>query len=149
MGRNVPVPTLQRPRSGIDTRRLLLLAALVVAGLWLWDVPWLAPLRLLVVLVHETGHALATLAFGGRVERVVIGADESGQCLSALPAGWLPQVAVYSAGYVGSAVSGALQLILAFRFRLHRAVLMAMGIWVTGDGAGLRRQRLHPRLLPR
>jgi hypothetical protein len=113
---------------------LLLLVGIAAAALWLWDMPWLAPLRLLVVLVHETGHALATLAFGGRVERVVIGTDESGQCLSALPPGWLAQVAVYSAGYVGSAVSGALQLILAFRFRLHRAVLLAMGIWVTGMG---------------
>jgi len=121
-------------RGGVDTGRLLLLVGLAAAGLWLWDMPWLAPLRLLVVLVHETGHALATLAFGGRVERVIIGADESGQCLSALPPGWLAQVAVYSAGYVGSAVSGALQLILAFRFRLHRAVLLAMGIWVTGMG---------------
>ena len=122
------------PRRGIDATRLLLLSALVVAGLWFWNTPWLAPLRLLVVLVHETGHALATLAFGGRVERVIVGADESGQCLSSLPAGWLPQIAVYSAGYVGSAISGALQLVLAFRFRLHRPVLYAMGAWVTTMG---------------
>lgn len=128
------VPVSPRPRPGIDAGRLLMLAALVVAGLWFWNVPWLAPLRLLVVLVHETGHALATLLFGGRVERVIVGADESGQCLSSLPAGWLPQIAVYSAGYVGSAVSGALQLVLAFRFRLHRPVLYAMGAWVTAMG---------------
>jgi membrane-associated protease RseP (regulator of RpoE activity) len=87
-----------------------------------------------VVLVHETGHALATLLFGGRVERILVGADESGQCLSSLPAGWLPQIAVYSAGYVGSAISGALQLVLASRFRLHRGVLYAMGVWVTVMG---------------
>ena len=126
------VPTLLRPRSSIDTRRMLILAALVVAGLWFWSAPWLAPLRLLVVLVHETGHALATLLFGGRVERILVGADESGQCLSSVPAGWLPQIAVYSAGYVGSAVSGALQLILAFRFRLHRAVLFT-GLYALFD----------------
>ena len=128
------MPTSYRRPPGIDAGRLLLLAALVVAGLWFWSAPWLAPLRLLVVLVHETGHALATLAFGGRVERVIVGADESGQCLSSLPAGWLPQIAVYSAGYVGSALSGALQLLLAFRFRLHRAVLYAMAVWVTTMG---------------
>ena len=128
------MPASVDPRPGIDTGRLLLLGALVVAGLWFWSVPWLAPLRLLVVLVHETGHALATLLFGGRVERVLLGADESGQCLSSLPVGWLPRIAVYSAGYVGSALSGALQLILAFRFRLHRAVLYAMGAWVTAMG---------------
>ena len=106
----------------------------MLAALWFWNAPWLAPLRLLVVLVHETGHALATLLFGGRVERIIVGADESGQCLSSLPAGWLPQIAVYSAGYIGSAVSGALQLVLAFRFRLHRPVLYAMGVWVTAMG---------------
>jgi Peptidase M50B-like len=118
----------------LDASRLLALAVLAVVGVWLWEVPWLAPLRLLVVLVHETGHALATLAFGGRVERVVISANESGQCLSALPPGWMAQVAVYSAGYLGSALSGALQLVLAFRFRLHRPVLFAMGAWVTTMG---------------
>ena len=128
------MPTSVLSRSGIDPGRLMLLAALVAAGLWFWSAPWLAPLRLLVVLVHETGHALATLFFGGRVERVIIGADESGQCLSSLPAGWLPQIAVYSAGYVGSAVAGAIQLVLAFRFRLHRAVLYAMGVWVSAMG---------------
>jgi len=128
------VPSSLRPRSSLDAGRLALLAVLVLAGLFFWSAPWLAPLRLLVVLVHETGHALATLLFGGRVERILVGADESGQCLSALPAGWLPQIAVYSAGYVGSAVSGALQLVLAFRFRLHRAVLYAMGVWVTAMG---------------
>jgi membrane-associated protease RseP (regulator of RpoE activity) len=122
------------PRPSLARGRLLLLVALVLAALWFWSAPWLAPLRLLVVLVHETGHALATLLFGGRVERIVVGADESGQCLSSLPAGWLPQIAVYSAGYIGSAVSGALQLVLAFRFRLHRAVLYAMGVWVTAMG---------------
>lgn len=128
------MPSPLRPRTGLDSGRLLALAALVVAGVWFWNAPWLAPLRLLVVLVHETGHALATLVFGGRVERIIIGTDESGQCLSSVPAGWLPQIALYSAGYVGSAVSGALQLVLAFRFQLHRAVLYAMGTWVTAMG---------------
>jgi len=129
----LPSTTLQ-PRAGIAPGRLVILALLVLAGLWFWSSPWLAPLRLLVVLVHETGHAIATLVFGGRVERILVGADESGQCLSTLPAGWLPQIAVYSAGYVGSAISGALQLVLAFRFRLHRPVLYAMGAWVTAMG---------------
>jgi len=128
------VPISLRSRPGLAPGRLLLLALLVLAALWFWSAPWLAPLRLLVVLVHETGHALATLLFGGRVERIIVGADESGQCLSSLPAGWLPQIAVYSAGYIGSAVSGALQLVLAFRFRLHRPVLYAMGVWVTAMG---------------
>ena len=129
----MPTATLE-PRPGIATSRLVVLGILVLAGLWFWSAPWLAPLRLLVVLVHETGHALATLVFGGKVERIIVGADESGQCLSSLPAGWLPQIAVYSAGYVGSAISGALLLVLAFRFRLHRPVLYAMGVWVTAMG---------------
>jgi Peptidase M50B-like len=128
------VPSTPSTTPGGSAGRLLVLGLLVLAGLWFWNAPWLVPLRLLVVLVHETGHALATLLFGGRVERIIVGADESGQCLSLLPLGWLPQIAVYSAGYLGSAVSGALQLVLAFRFRLHRPVLYAMGIWATAMG---------------
>mgnify|MGYP003693574473 CR=1 FL=1 len=113
---------------GVDVGRLLLLPGLAAAGLWLWDVPWLAPCGSWWCWCTRPGTRWPPWLFGGRVERVVVGADESGQCLAAHShrAGWR-RCAVYSAGYVGSAVSGALQLILAFRFRLHRAVLCAHG----------------------
>ena len=86
-------------RGGVDAARLLLLVALAAAGLWLWDVPWLAPLRLLVVLVHETGHALPP-GFPGQ------GGWSSARTSRAVlehlhQAGWRGRC---TAGYVGSAV---------------------------------------------
>jgi hypothetical protein len=88
------------------------------------------PLKVLVVMMHETGHAVATLLVGGHVDRVTIAANQSGQCVSALPPGALRQIAIYSAGYVGSAVAGALLLIATLRFRIRRAVLGAMSLWL-------------------
>jgi Peptidase M50B-like len=122
--------TGRRPASRLDVGRLLVLGALVALGLVFWDSPLLTPVKLLVVMGHESGHALATLLVGGHVQRVVLSSDQSGACLSALPPGAWPTVLVYSSGYVGSALAGAVLLVLAFRFRLARGVLAAYALWL-------------------
>lgn len=109
--------------------KLFVLAAALALGLWFWHAPFLRPLKLLLVMMHETGHALASLAVGGRVDRVHVALDESGACLSALPAGAWRAIVVYSAGYLGSAVAGALLLIAVFRFGFERAVLVLLATW--------------------
>lgn len=118
------------PRSRLDPANFLLLAAFVALGLFFWDAALLLPVKLLVVMGHESGHALATLLVGGEVKRVILSADQSGACLSALPPGAWPSIVVYSAGYVGSAVAGAVLLILCFRLRLARTVLGAYAVWL-------------------
>jgi len=123
-----------RSESRLEVGRLLTLAALVALGLVFWDSPLLTPVKLLVVMGHESGHALATLLAGGQVQRVVLSADQSGACLSALPPGAWPTILVYSAGYVGSAIAGAVLLVLAFRFRLARGVLAAYALWLAAMG---------------
>ncbi len=114
----------------LDLARLLTLIAALVVGVLFWDSPVLWPLKLLVVMMHESGHAIATLFVGGRVDRIHIAADQSGQCLSYLPPGVLPKIIVYSAGYVGSTLAGALMILGTFRFRLHRAVPIATSVWL-------------------
>ncbi len=104
-----------------DTGRAVALALSVAAALFLWDSVVVWPLKLLVVMMHESGHAIATWIVGGKVDAVTIRFDESGACLSRLPDSWLGKIAVYSAGYVGSAVAGSLLLLGTFRFRLRRA----------------------------
>ncbi|PTL80447.1 M50 family metallopeptidase [Vitiosangium sp. GDMCC 1.1324] len=125
----------------LDFGRVALLLVLLGVGWFFWDSPALWPLKLLVVMMHESGHALATLLAGGAVDRITLAANESGACLSRLPASMLAQVAVYSAGYVGSALAGAFLLLATFRFRLRRlmlfascACLAAMGVLYAGDG---------------
>jgi hypothetical protein len=114
----------------VGAGRVVLVLLFVAAGVWFWDSPVLWPVKLLVVMVHETGHALASLAVGGSVDRVVISADEGGECLSRLPPSIFGQIAVYSAGYLGSALAGALLLVATLRFRLRRPVLALASAWL-------------------
>lgn len=119
----------------LDLRRVAVLALCLGLGWYFWDFPALWPLKLLVVMMHESGHALATLLVGGEVDRIALAANEGGSCLSQLPSGVLGQVAVYSAGYVGSALVGALLLLATFRFRLRRVVLGVACAWLAAMGA--------------
>jgi len=119
-----------RRQTQLDWTRVALLVACLVAGTFLWDYPVVLPLKWVVVAMHETGHALATLVMGGSVERVSLAANESGSCLSQMPDGVLRQVVVSSAGYVGSALAGAILLLATFRLRLRRAVTWGMCLWL-------------------
>jgi hypothetical protein len=85
-----------------------LTAWLVVVWL-LWWSPVIYPLKLFVVLLHETSHALMAVATGGRVDRLVITADQGGICYC--PGG--NAFLTLSAGYLGSLLWGALILTLA------------------------------------
>jgi hypothetical protein len=92
----------------------------------LWRVPvlgWLVyPLRLLGTFVHELSHGLAAYASGGSLQRFVVNPDLSGMAWSAGGVRWI----VASAGYIGSAVFGALLLLLQ-RVAPARVLLFLLG----------------------
>ncbi len=121
--------------ANLNLPKLFAVLGCVALGVALWDYPILWPLKLLVVMMHETGHAIAALLMGGQVQRVVISANQAGECLSLLPEGVLRQVVVSSAGYVGSAVAAAGLMIATFRFRARRWVLLAACVWLAAMGA--------------
>ena len=102
----------------------------MIAGAVFWHSPLLLPFKLLSVMGHETGHALASLIVGGSVDRVTLSLDESGACLSRIPDGFFSRVIVYSAGYVGSAIISVLLLVLSFRFNARRIMLAAACVWL-------------------
>lgn len=101
-------------------KRLLvpLLLALLVYLFWSTIFVW--PLRLFVVLLHEVSHGLAAVLTGGRIVSIELSPREGGLCTTA--GGW-PFV-ISSAGYLGSALFGALFLVLGVRGkpRMHRTV---------------------------
>lgn len=114
--------------SAIHPARAALLVGLLSAGALFWSSPVVYPFKLLAVMGHETGHAVAALLVGGAVDRVSLKADESGQCLSRIPNGFIAKVVVYSAGYVGSALIAVLLLVLTYRFNARRLMLgLALG----------------------
>jgi len=107
-------------------KRLLvpLLLALLVYAFWSTVFVW--PLRVFVVLLHEVSHGLAAVLTGGRIVSIELSPQEGGLCTTA--GGW-PFVIV-SAGYLGSALWGALFLVLGFRGRprAHRGATALLGV---------------------
>lgn len=116
----------------LDVGRVVALIAALGGAVVFWDSAVLWPLKLLVVAIHETGHAAATLLVGGSVTRLSVAADESGACLSLLPDSFFGKVVVYSAGYTGSALAGGALLLATFRFRMRRAILVLLAVWLGG-----------------
>lgn len=85
---------------------------------------WLAyPFRLFGTFTHELSHGLAAAATGGALQRFVVNPDLSGMAWSAGGIRWI----VSSAGYIGSAVFGAM-LVLAARALPARGVLLFLGV---------------------
>ncbi|MCG9894436.1 MAG: M50 family metallopeptidase [Fimbriimonadaceae bacterium] len=112
-------------------RGLLLMAAGLSVLMWL--VPFggllLYPLLLLNTHLHELFHAVAGIAGGGSVDRILVNADGSG--LALVRGG--PILVVASAGYVGTAVLGGL-LILGSRSELaSRTWLKVLAVGLAGS----------------
>ncbi|SET57489.1 M50 family metallopeptidase [Stigmatella erecta] len=114
----------------LNAGRVTLLLLFLGAGWYFWDTAALLPLKLLVVMMHESGHAIATLLVGGSVEHITLRLDQSGACLSSLPPGIFRKILVFSGGYLGSAAVGAALLLATFRFQLRRWVLGATCVWL-------------------
>lgn len=106
----------------------LLFAAIV--SVFFWHSLPVYPLRLLVTLMHETGHALMAKLVGGEVESLTISPLEGGLTQSRFPDSFLNRMLVSSAGYVGSSIAGALLLALAGRMRSGRFILGALVVWM-------------------
>ena len=116
--------------SSLNVRRLAILVVCLAVGLLFWDSPLLWPLKVLVVMIHETGHAVASLLVGGSVDSISVSGNEGGQCLSRLPDSALGAIVVYSAGYVGSALVGGVLLLSTYRYRARRWMLGAAAGWL-------------------
>jgi len=72
-------------RNHLDGKLLFALLAAAVAGVLFWNTWPLYPFKLLVVLMHESGHAAATLLVGGSVEAIRINPYQGGVTLSRFP----------------------------------------------------------------
>ncbi len=95
----------------LNIRRLTVLVSIAVVSIFFWLSPVLAPFKIFVVFIHETGHALATVFTGGRVVSMVVTPWESGYVQHIGGNALL----IASAGYVGSALFGGLMLLLSGR----------------------------------
>lgn len=106
-----------------DRRRLGLFLAAVVAIL-AWDSAPLLPLRILVVVFHEAGHALTALLTGGEVVSLSVSAAEGGETLTRGGSRFL----ILNGGYLGSLVAGLALLRLSRSDGRGRGVLAGLGV---------------------
>lgn len=107
-----------------NIRRRLGLALAAAALLVAWDLPPLLPLRILVVVFHEAGHALTALLTGGEVVSVTVSPDEGGLTVTR---GGL-HLLVLNGGYLGSLLAGIALLRLSRSDGRGRVVLGLLGL---------------------
>lgn len=105
-------------------RRLLSMAILAVFAWVFWSTIWLAPLRLLVVVFHEAGHALMAVLTGGQVEGIEVGLNEGGRTLTRGGSSFL----ILNGGYLGSLLTGVLLLASVKKPGRGRYVAGALGV---------------------
>ncbi len=113
--------------------RTLLIAALLSIALWF--VPFAEiltyPFRIFVTFIHEGGHALAALLTGNSVASLSVAMNASGETYTT-NGGFLSQVLVSSAGYLGATAYGALLLVLIRRAVAARIVLACTAVLIFG-----------------
>lgn len=131
------IPTVAERAERLTRRQILVLVGVTTAVWFVFSSSWiLLPVRLLVTLVHEAGHALALELLGGDVQYVIINEHGGGLTSGRLPAptSTLDQVLVSSAGYLGTAIVGGLLLEASTRLRRGRigTVVLAVVIVVIG-----------------
>jgi len=89
--------------------RLLFLAGFTVyfAVLWLlWETPFVYPLKVFVVFLHEISHGIAAVATGGSIQQITLSPRLGGACYC--PGG--NAFITLSAGYLGSLAWGGVLL---------------------------------------
>ncbi len=101
---------------------VVVLALVVYLG---WSTPFVFPLKIFVVFLHELSHGLAAVLTGGSIVRIELSSNEGGLCTTR--GGW--SFVITSAGYLGSLLFGALLLLVGARARpdVQRFVLGATG----------------------
>jgi hypothetical protein len=105
---------------------LLSLVAVIIVFI-LWNVNELSfvlyPFRLFVTYVHEAGHGLAAILTGGQLNRFEVFANGAGL---AYTSGGI-RALVIPAGYLGTALFGAVVFYLTNRLRTPRSISIVLG----------------------
>lgn len=114
-------------------KRDVALALLAFCGAFvLWQfsplVALVYPLRLFVTSVHELGHGLAAIVTGGEFVRFEVQSNGAGLAYSR---GGIREI-IIAAGYVGTAIFGAVLLFTSNRVRRPEMVAVGLGIAFAG-----------------
>ncbi len=106
------------------------LGVALLASLVLWNLPYggvlLYPFKLLATWLHELTHGLAMIATGAGLDRVVIYRDTSGLAYAESSVDAVGSAIIAAAGYMGTALWGALLLVVTPDARRARWALLVL-----------------------
>jgi hypothetical protein len=126
-----PVDRTQDPAAAARSRANWYLGGALFLSLVLWNAPYgeyaLYPFRLFGTWAHEFSHGLAMIVTGTGFDRMLVYPDTSGLAFPSGGSGTLGIVLVGSAGYVGTALLGALLLVVGATHSRARTVLAVLG----------------------
>jgi hypothetical protein len=108
--------TEKRRESRFDWTGFVVLCLIYLGLAFLWNTGWVYPLKLFVVLLHESSHGLMALATGGSIVEIRVYPHQAG--LTQTLGG--NKFLILSAGYLGSLFFGVSILLVATRTRLSR-----------------------------
>ena len=114
-------------------KRYIALLLIFIAIGFLWNTPFVYPLKIFVVFMHEVSHGLAAIATGGRIVKIQINPQQGGHALTQGGSRFW----TLTAGYLGSLLWGGLILLLAARTRLDKAISILIGIGMVAISIGL------------
>lgn len=113
-----------------DRVELRTLAVALLASLLLWNLPHggllLYPFKVLATWLHELSHGVAMIVSGTAFDYVVIYRDTSGLAYGRGTAGPIGQAVIASAGYMGTALWGALLLVVTPTARSSRTAMLVL-----------------------
>lgn len=114
-----------------DNHELPTLAIALIASLILWNLPFggvvLYPFKLLATWLHEVSHGIAMILTGAGFDRIVIYRDTSGLAYAYTSVGSFGTAIIAAAGYMGTALWGALLLVVTPNARSARTALIVLG----------------------
>jgi hypothetical protein len=117
-----------KPLKSVNWSFVGLLGAMLALLFFFWNTPFVYPIKILVVLLHEISHGIAAILTGGSIAKILISPNQGGVCYTA--GGW--RFLVLSAGYLGSMLWGGLILLAAARTHWDKWITTLMGLCILG-----------------
>ena len=103
---------------------LIILLMLIIISFFLWDMYFIYPIKLFVVLLHELSHSLAAILSGGKITALNIGFDLSGKCET--EGG--NTIFIASSGYIGSLIWGLLFFLAPNSKKFGKWIIISLSI---------------------
>jgi len=106
------------------TYLILLISGLFIIAVFFWNTPFMYPVKIFTVILHELGHGLAAVISGGGIERIEISPQIGGVCYTRGGS----QILIVSAGYLGSLIAGCAIMLIAARTSFDRILSFSIGL---------------------